>query len=234
MVKKEIFIFIQARTSSKRFPNKILKKIGKYIIIDLIKKRLEKVRSKKKIVFLIPNNKKNVSLKRFLVKRKYNYFLGDENNVLKRFYDASLFYKAKNIVRITADCPFIDFKMLNNMVKIYYKKKYDYFSNVYPKRTFPDGLDIEIFNQKALVNAYQKARSNFDIEHVTPYMHRSKKIKKFNYLNNFDASKIRVTIDYRNDLKKLNYMFKQLRYDYNFCFDDMMLILKKMKNVYEN
>ena len=65
MVKKEIYIFIQARINSSRYPKKIFKKIGKYVVLDLIKKRLDKSKFNKYFIFLIPKNDKNLPLKIF-------------------------------------------------------------------------------------------------------------------------------------------------------------------------
>ena len=74
--------------------------------------------------------------------------------MLKRFYDASNKYKKKNIIRITADCPFVDFKMMDKMIHIHKTiKNIDYLSNTNPP-TFPDGLDIEIFSKKNLNKIY--------------------------------------------------------------------------------
>ena len=146
MLKKKIYIFVQARISSKRFPKKIFKKINKYTVLDLIYLRLSRVKNPKEIIFLIPNNKKNLQLQVFMKKRNYKFFLGDEKNVLKRYFFAAKAFNAKNIIRITADCPFIDPKILDKMVKKYFEVKCDLLSNVFPKTTFPDGLDAEIFN----------------------------------------------------------------------------------------
>ena len=57
------------------------------------------------------------------------------------------------------------------------KKKVDYCSNISP-RTFPRGLDVEVFSQKALEFSLKKARTRDAFEHVTTIMRKSKKIKK--------------------------------------------------------
>ena len=77
------------------------------------------------------------------------HFAGSENNVLDRFYKSAKNFKAKHIVRITADCPFSDPKLIDKLTKKYFKSKPDYICNTNPP-SFPDGFDIEIFNYKAL------------------------------------------------------------------------------------
>ena len=86
------------------------------------------------------------------------------------------------------------------MEKLIIKNKinnYEYLSNTNPP-TFPDGFDIEIFSKKILKDSYLKAKSQFDKEHVTPYMIRNTK-NKFNLKNKIDLSKIRLTVDEEQD-----------------------------------
>ena len=64
-------------------------------------------------------------------------------------------------MRITADCPLIDPNMLDDCLKIFIKKKIDLLVNGSPP-TFPDGLDIGIFNMKTLYKAWKNARSKFE------------------------------------------------------------------------
>ena len=76
---------------------------------------------------------------------KIPFKTGSEKNVLKRFYKTAKKFKSDVIVRITSDCPFIDHNMIDKMVKILLDKKKDYVTNASPP-SFPDGLDIEVFN----------------------------------------------------------------------------------------
>ena len=61
-MKKNNIIVIQSRQTSTRFPNKVLKKIGKFTICEIIKKRVEKSKLSKQIIFAIPNNNKKVAM----------------------------------------------------------------------------------------------------------------------------------------------------------------------------
>ena len=116
-------IIVQARQTSKRFPNKVLKKIGGRSICEIIFKRLKKCKNINKIVFAIPGNAQNRQLKEHLKKINTEFFLGSENNVLSRFFKAAKKFKAKNIVRITGDCPLIDPTLVDDMMKKIYKGK---------------------------------------------------------------------------------------------------------------
>ena len=149
MVKKKIGIIIQARTNSKRFPNKILSEINGYTNLEIIIKRLNKNFSKNSIYLSTTSKKEDIRLINIAKKNKINYFIGSENNVLRRFKETAEHYNITDIVRITGDCPLIDSKILKKMIKTYKENELDYLSNNNPP-TFPDGLDIEIFRTNLL------------------------------------------------------------------------------------
>ena len=168
---------IQARLTSSRFPNKILQKIGNHTLIEFIINRLKNSKEIDQIIVAIPNNAKNKLIKKYL--KNTRLFFGSENDVLDRFYKTAKKFKAKNIVRICGDCPFVDSAIVDDMVRIFKKKKIDYLSNTI-KLSFPDGFDVEVFSYSVLKEIWKKAKKKYDREHVTPYILKNKKFKKFN------------------------------------------------------
>ena len=122
-------LIVQARLNSNRLPSKVLLKIGNKTILEIINSRLKKIKLIDKIVYAIPKSKNNLKLFNFLNKKKLNIFLGSEKNVLQRFLNVSKKYKAKNIVRITADCPFVDRNLIQKMMKFYLNNDFQYVSN---------------------------------------------------------------------------------------------------------
>ena len=66
------------------------------------------------------------------------------NNVLSRYYYAAKKFSSKIIIRITADCPLVDYQLLDKMIDAFVKK-FKLFKQ-HNKPTFPDGYDIEIFD----------------------------------------------------------------------------------------
>ena len=142
-MENKTIIIIQARLTSSRFPNKVLQKIGNFPLIEFLIKRLKSSKEIDQIIVAAPNNKKNKLIKKYIKNTKL--FFGSENDVLDRFYKTAKKFKAKNVVRICGDCPFVDTTIVDNMVKIFKKEKFDYVSNTI-KPTFPDGLDAEVFS----------------------------------------------------------------------------------------
>ena len=106
MKNKKYALIIQARLTSKRFPNKILKKINKKEVLTIMLERLKK-KFKNKIIIAI-GNKNSKKIVDICKKQKIKFFIGSNNNVLKRYYKCAQKNKVKIIVRIPSDCPLID------------------------------------------------------------------------------------------------------------------------------
>jgi len=211
---KKIIIVIQARLTSSRFPEKVLKKIADKSLLEILYLRLNSLKNKYKIIFAIPNNSKNLKLKKFLIKKKIPYGLGPEKNVLKRIYNICLRYNPEIVVRLTCDCPLIDPKIINQMIKKFkLNKKIDYMSNtILANKKFPDGMDIEIFKFSALKKAYVNSKTNYEKEHVTTYIQKKLKTIAFNSVK--DYSKKRWTVDTPQDLNQI----KKILFKFNFNF----------------
>lgn len=201
-------VIIQARLTSKRFPKKVLQKIdGNLTVLDYLYNKLKSSKKISKIIFCIPDNIKNLELKNYLIKKKYNFFEGPENDVLKRYYLTAKKFKVKNIVRITCDCPLVDGKVLDNHINYYFKNKLNYLTNQI-NRTYPDGFDIEILDYKVLSYLNKIAYLKEDREHVTTFLKRNlKKINTFQYKE--DLSNLRLTIDFKKDLKLIKKITKE-------------------------
>ena len=199
MNNKDYALIIQARSNSKRFPNKILKKINKKEILTIMLKRLKK-KFRNKIIVVIGNKncKKIVDICK---KQKIKFFIGSNNNVLERYYKCAQKNKIKTIVRIPSDCPLIDPNIIKKGLKKFFSNNVDYVSNlIFP--SYIDGNDVEIFSIECLTKIFNNVESRFDKEHVTSYLQRNKKIFKImNFKTNEDLSlKYRVTLDYEEDL----------------------------------
>ena len=149
-------IIVQARMGSTRLPNKVMKKIVGVPTIGIILKRLKKIKKANKVIVATSNKKENLPLLEYLKKIKASYFCGKEDDVLNRFYQVASKYKAKIIVRITADCPLVDVKIVDEFIKKFKKNKPDYLSNCAPW-TYPDGLDVEVFSYELLKKVERKA-----------------------------------------------------------------------------
>ena len=228
MVKKlKIVAIVQARLTSSRFPSKIIQKIGNYSLIQLINKRLRLSKHLDEIVFSIPNNKKNKKLETYLIEHNLKYFKGSENDVLDRYLKTAQKTKADIIVRVTSDCPLVDPKMLDKMLKIFKKINVDYLTNIRDplnkndKFYYPDGFDLEIFYTKCLKKSYEKIRSSYDREHVTTFIRNSKLFKKSFLKNNKDLTNLKLSVDTHENLNDIRKIYKIFHPKINFSFKEI-------------
>ncbi len=202
---------VQARQNSKRFPNKVLKKLNSQTIIDILNDKLKKSKKINDIVFAIPLKSSEKKLKNYLISKQIDFYEGSEKNVLERFYKAAKKYSADKIVRITADCPLLDIQLIDQVIDFSNNNPvYDYVSNTL-NPTYPDGLDVEIFSLKALELAQKNSRTQFEKEHVTQFLIRNDRIKKYSYENNENYSQLRWTLDTPEDYKVLKKIFKNFK-----------------------
>jgi len=216
---------VQARLSSSRFPGKVLKKIRNKTLLEILHNRLKQSKTLSKIIFSVPDNSENKKLHNFLKEKKYNFYRGSEKNVLDRYYKTAIKYNASYVARITSDCPIVDPHMIDKMFNIIKDAKADYISNGNPP-TFPDGFDIEIFNIKSLKKAKIKSRTKHEKEHVTPYIIKSKDLKKINFKNKENLSNYNLTVNEPRDLINLNNIISHFK-NLKFSSDQILKYIKK-------
>ena len=205
--RKKIIAIIQARCNSLRFPNKVLKKFNGKPAIEILYQRLNLSKKIDDIIIATSKNSSNKKLVNFCREKKILFFLGSENNVLKRYYDANKKFKADIIIRITGDSILIDHKLVDKVIDLFIKNRADYASNCQPV-SYPDGLDIEVFSKKCLRETYRIAKNKYDKEHVTPLMRSLDKFKRINLKNDKDYSFLRWTLDQKEDFKVIESIFK--------------------------
>ena len=158
-------------------------------------------------------------------KHKINLFRGSNNNVAKRIIDCAKQNSIQTIVRITADCPIIDSNIIDKCIKLYYKNNKTYTSNTL-KLTYPDGLDVEVFNLNTLIKSQNISKNSYNKEHVTFFIRVSKLFKKNNIKNNIDYSNRRWTLDNYSDflfLKSYKIFFPNIY----FSWKDLIKVEKR-------
>ena len=228
----KILAIVQARQNSKRLPNKVLLKIQGLSIVEIIYKRLCNSKLLDDIIFAIPS--KDNELKNFLLNKNIKVFCGSENNVTQRFFNCAKKFNGKIIVRITADCPFVDSKMLDEMLEVFINSKIDFMSNGL-KPSFPDGFDIEIFTFNALKKAFYGNKTLREREHVTFFItNRKNKFKLLNFSkrNYLNLSNIRLTLDNEFDFEVIKNVFKEFNYNYLINYDKIFKLVEKKPQIF--
>jgi len=198
---------VQARSNSKRLKNKMFANLDNHKILEWVLFRIKKSKLINKfIVATSKNNEK--SLIKIARKSGYKIFTGDENDVLKRYYECAKKNKSKNIIRVCADNPFIDPVMIDGLISFFKNSKIDYaFNNMKIRNNLnADGFGAEIFTYEALKKANAISKSKNEREHVTGIFRKKKnlflsKIYPSKYGINFPYLKFDINTE--ADLKKI-------------------------------
>jgi len=237
MKKNSVTCVIQARISSTRLPGKVLLQgYDKSLLLHLIE-RLKKAKFIKEIIIATTIKKEDDLIVDLCKKNKIKFFRGNPTNLLDRYYKCSKKFNAKDILRITSDCPLMDYELVDKIIKKYFLLKSDFISNTHPP-TYPDGFDIEIFSFKILKETFLNAKKAYEKEHVTPYMwDNNKEFKVDNYFNENGNlyEKYRLTLDYKEDYYVISKIFNSLyKKDKYFKIEKIINFLKKNRNILIN
>ena len=200
--KNKVHIIIQARVGSKRLRNKVLKKHKSLSPLKIMIERLKNCKNIDEIIICTTFLKEDYKIVEFCKKEKLQFYRGSVNNVLSRYYKTAKKYNSQIIIRVTSDCPFVDYRIVNKMLSEFKNFKIDYYANTYPMPTqYPDGMDVEIFKFPVLEKTNKLAKLPSEKEHVTPYMFNSKKFKTRKKIIKQNYSNYRFCIDYLDDFK---------------------------------
>jgi spore coat polysaccharide biosynthesis protein SpsF len=190
---------LQARTSSRRLPGKVLLPLLGRPLLERLVERIRQARRVDQLVVATSTEPSDDAIAALCANVGVACFRGSLDDVLDRFYRAALGTGAKTLARITGDCPLLDPAVLDGVIDTFERGGFDYASNVHPP-TFPDGLDVEVMRFPALETAWREAKLPFEREHVTPYLYREgTQFRLGNHANDRDLSKLRWTVDNRED-----------------------------------
>lgn len=227
----KVVTIVQARMGSTRLPNKVMRSIVGLPMIELLLKRLSKAKEVDQIVVATSIDPRNEPLVERVKQLGYACEQGSEKDVLSRYLQAAEAHHADVIVRITGDCPLVDPELVDTVISAFKANPVDYFSNVSPA-TYPDGLDIEVFTLKALQRSAQESDSEYDHEHVTPYIRNQLSFSKSSIQHNEDLSALRWTVDELEDLQVITHIFEHFAPDIHFSWLEVLELQKNKPELF--
>ena len=199
---------IQARMTSSRLPGKVLKTIDfkkPATILEEVIDRVGQCAGIDRVIIATTVNDGDDAIEKLADEKSVACFRGSELDVLERFYLAACENELDRVLRITSDCPFSDPLVLQGVIDLFDAGEFDYVSNAI-ERTFPHGLDCEMFSFEALEKAYKNTEfveaDMFYREHVTTYLYGHPDIFRLgNYCmpGGLDYHNIRITVDTKED-----------------------------------
>lgn len=205
-------IIIQARMGSSRFPGKVLMEIiDQETILHYVIKQVKFCKMIDRIIVATTTLPEDDKICDVCSNLSIECFGGNEENVLDRYYKCAKKFSVSNIVRIPADKPLIDPKIVDNIVEVFDSGMYDYVTNFLPS-TVPQGTEVEIISFEAIEKAWKNAVLPSDKEHVTKYVYtHEKEFEIFNVKNEKDFSEFRWAVDEVEDLKLIKEIVKRIK-----------------------
>jgi spore coat polysaccharide biosynthesis protein SpsF len=199
-------VIIQARMTSRRFPGKVLAELaGKPVLAHVIE-RAKTIPGIDLVIVAMPADDASIPIFKLANSLEVSCASGSERNVLRRYWDTAVKYGIRGdsvIMRITADCPLLSPGLCGEVLVMRQIHQFDYASNVFPTRSFPKGLDCEVFTWDCLDAAKKMATSWYDKEHVTPWMQRTKGVTRGYVRQKDDYSHYNWCVDYPEDIARL-------------------------------
>ena len=162
-----ILCIVQARVSSSRLPGKVIKPIlGKPMILHELE-RVQRSKHIDKIVLATSRDKSDDILADVVAASGIDVYRGSLEDVLDRYYQCAKQYQPEHVVRITGDCPVIDWRIVDAVIEKHLAEGNEYTSL---SEDYPDGLDTEVMVFDAMEQAWKMANRASEREHVTLYI----------------------------------------------------------------
>ncbi|MBQ4414602.1 MAG: glycosyltransferase family protein [Methanomicrobium sp.] len=213
----KVIAVIQARMGSTRLPNKVLMDLKGKTDLERVIDRVKKSKYIDDVIVATTITEHDLAIVKLCAEKGIRVFCGSEDDVLDRYYQCARLLSPEHVVRITADCPMIDPKIIDSVISRHLESGADYTSNTL-KTTFPDGLDTEIMKFSVLEEAWFNANLSSQREHVTQYIIHNDGYKKESVVNDIDYGSERWTLDTDNDYKFIKCVYDAL-YDKNPDFE---------------
>ncbi len=230
-MKERVIVIIQARMSSTRLPGKVLLDLGGRPVLDRMIERVKLAKNVTETVVATTTDPSDDAIVALCEQLGTPVFRGSLPDVLDRYYQCALEYKADYVVRLTGDCPLIDPELIDEVVNGLFDPPEDFSCNRLPPpfgRTFPIGLDVEACTFQALENAWKNATEKHHREHVMPYLYETPgKFQVIQLQSDEDYGSMRWTLDTTKDLELLREVIKRLEGRNDFSWEEVLELFLK-------
>jgi len=225
---------VQARMGSTRLPGKVLKQVNGLSVLGHVIDRLKRVSSIDEVWIATTSKMTDDPIEDEACRLDVQVYRGSEDDVLDRYYKTAVKAGAEAILRITSDCPLIEPAVVEELICLYRESGSDYASNTL-ERTYPRGLDAEIFSFSALETAWSQASRLYEREHVTPYIYQNPDVFRLaTQRDSEDYSHYRWTLDTEEDWELIRTIFKICRYEGQYItYEDVKVLLLHYPNLSE-
>lgn len=219
---------VQARMSSTRMPGKVLMPLGGQPMLARQIERLCRAARMDRLMIATTVQPDDEPVAALAVQLGVESYRGSSEDVLDRFFRAAEPRRPSHVVRLTADCPLADWRLIDRAIERALSGDFDYVSTAL-HQTWPDGLDAEVLTFAALEAAWTEARSPVEREHVTPFVINDPgRFSQCSVDSPIDLSAVRWTVDEPRDFELVSRVY-DLLYPANpaFTTEDILALLSQ-------
>lgn len=194
-----IIVIIQARVGSTRLPGKILKPLGNVDVLTYDVERCKQIKGISEVIVATSTLPQDDAIEKWCMQHGVKCFRGSEEDVLDRYVQCAKLYNPDYVMRVTSDCPFVDYEMANEMVELMEKEQKDI---VLLEGKLPRGLAVEIISFESLLRIHEVGQEPRHREHVTYYAYEFKEQFEsvtYHVPKNRIAPELRITLDTEED-----------------------------------
>ena len=218
---------IQARMGSSRLPGKTLADIHGKPMLERFIERVRGSRYVERVIIATTSEERDRPIVEFAQSKGWALYRGSELDVLDRFYQAARDHGVDEILRVTPDCPLLDPRLIDQVVERYRSGSFDYASNTLG-RSFPDGMDAEVFSFEALEKAHREATRASEREHVTLYLKTSGRFRTAPVEASEDYSRLKWSVDKEEDLAFVRAVYQRLgEHGHPFRFEEILRLVQE-------
>lgn len=226
----KVVVIIQARQESTRLPGKVMMEVLDKPLLGYLIDRVKESKLVQEVIVATTEIESDDAIALFCAQQQIPCFRGSVEDVLARYLAAAQMTSADVIVRITGDCPLICPEVIDKVISRYlsHYPVVDYVSNTV-KRTYPRGLDVEVFSYACLNTAAQKSTSPSEREHVTSYIrHHPESFNSESVVDSADHSHFRWTVDTPEDFQLISKLISTLYpQKSNFNLADLLQLMQR-------
>lgn len=196
-------VIIQARMGSSRLPGKILKPLSDVDVLTYDIARCRAIHGVSEVIVATSSLPQDDAIAKWCELNQVAYFRGSEDDVLDRYVQCAKMYKPDYVMRVTSDCPFVDYEMATEMVELMHCEQKDI---VLLEGEIPRGLAVEIIAYNALLKIHEVGKEPRHREHVTYYAYEfveQFETVKYSVPANRQAPELRITLDAEEDYEML-------------------------------
>lgn len=208
----KIVATIEARMESSRLPGKTLAPILGRPMLEMLIERLRRARRVDQVVVATTDRPADQAIEDLARRLGVGCFRGSSDDVLDRVLKAAQAHAADLIVEMTGDCPLLDPAVIDEAIAVFLAGQFDYVSNHLP-RTFPLGLDTQVFPVRVLAEVAALTQDPADRENVSLYIYEHPERYR---LGQFEAPveirrpEFRLTVDTQEDLDLVRQIYERL------------------------